>query len=163
MIVLLSYCYCNLNNNSNIKSPKFIIVLSAAVELVTKQRIVTAIALKKEYPNAKIIACGKFHSNYMKQLLETNNVNDYILQSKSTNTYEDALFTKDIVLNKKSDFILVTSPTHLRRAFHTFERIFANNILCKSSSLFLSTDSVLSPIGWISIIIEGYKDIKYNR
>lgn len=162
-IVLLSYCYCNLNKNSNLKSPKFIIVLSAAVKFVTRQRIMKAIALKKEYSNAKIITCGKFHSNYMKQLLETNNVSDYILQSKSTNTYEDALSTKDIVLNEKSDFILVTSPTHQRRALHTFKRVFYNKIICKPSSLFLSFDSILLPIGWISIFIEVYKDIKYNK
>lgn len=162
IIVLLSYFYCNLNKDYNIKSPKFIIVLSAAVKFVTKQRVTTAIRLKKDYPNAKIIACGKFQADYMRQLLEANNVTNYVLESKSTNTYEDAIFAKKIINNEKSDLVLVTSPTHQRRAFHVFKRIFRNKISNQSSSLLGSYDSILMPTGWISILIEGFKDIKYN-
>lgn len=161
-LVLLSYWYCNLGSKLPIKSSRYVTVLSAAFKSVTKQRINTAIELKRLYPKLIIIASGKFHSKYMKGLLKIANITDVIIQSRSTNTHEDAFFTKRLLKNKRGDLILVTSPTHQRRAFHAFKRIFSNNIVNHSSSLFLSVDSILLPTGWISIIIELYKDIKYN-
>lgn len=51
--------------------------------------------------------------------------NKIILEEKATNTYENALFVKRIVVKKRfSNIILVTSPYHQRRAYETFKKVF---------------------------------------
>lgn len=52
-------------------------------------------------------------------------VNKIILEEKATNTYENALFIKKIVIKKHfSNLILVTSPYHQRRVYETFKKVF---------------------------------------
>lgn len=52
---------------------------------------------------------------------------DVILQDKSTTTYEDALFSRNIMLqNNFTSAIVVSSPYHMRRASWLFGRVFKN-------------------------------------
>lgn len=47
-----------------------------------------------------------------------------ILEEKATNTYENALYTKDIIPSKGfKKLILVTSPYHQRRTYETFKHV----------------------------------------
>src|SRR3989344_964981 len=49
---------------------------------------------------------------------------DIITEEKATNTYENALFTKDIILdNRFKQIILVSSPYHQRRAYESFKKV----------------------------------------
>ncbi len=53
---------------------------------------------------------------------------DIMLADKSTTTYEDALFARDIMLqNNFTSAIVVTSPYHMRRAAWLFGRVFNND------------------------------------
>jgi len=55
-------------------------------------------------------------------------VNKIILEEKATNTYENDLFIKKIVIRKHfSNLILVTSPYHQRRVYETFKKVFAQH------------------------------------
>lgn len=48
-----------------------------------------------------------------------------ILEEKAYNTYENALYTKEIVLKQRMDnLILVSSPYHQRRVYETFKSVF---------------------------------------
>ncbi len=50
-----------------------------------------------------------------------------ILDEKATNTYENALFVRRIVVKKHfTNIILVTSPYHQRRVYETFKEVFGN-------------------------------------
>ncbi|BAF59279.1 MAG: YdcF family protein [Pelotomaculum sp.] len=52
---------------------------------------------------------------------------DIIVENKSGSTYQNALYTKDIVLSRGfKSAIVVTSPYHMRRARLVFERVFRN-------------------------------------
>lgn len=48
-----------------------------------------------------------------------------IMEEKATNTFENALYTKEIVISQGMDnIILVTSPYHQRRVYETFKAAF---------------------------------------
>ena len=49
---------------------------------------------------------------------------DIITEEKATNTYENAAFSKGIILDKKfKQIILVSSPYHQRRAYESFKKV----------------------------------------
>jgi len=53
---------------------------------------------------------------------------DIILAEKSTTTYEDALFARDIMLqNNFTSAIVVSSPYHMRRVAWLFGKVFNND------------------------------------
>ncbi|MGB8217133.1 MAG: YdcF family protein [Candidatus Methanoperedens sp.] len=53
---------------------------------------------------------------------------DVILEDKSTTTYEDAQFSRNIMLqNNFTSAIVVSSPYHMRRASWLFGRVFKND------------------------------------
>jgi len=58
---------------------------------------------------------------------------DIILESKSTNTYEEAVYTEPIVNNHK--FILVTSASHMLRAMGIFKKKGMNPIAAPTGYL----------------------------
>lgn len=48
-----------------------------------------------------------------------------IMEEKALNTYENALYTKEIVISQgMKNIILVTSPYHQRRVYETFKNVF---------------------------------------
>lgn len=50
--------------------------------------------------------------------------NDFLIESESNNTHENAVFTKTLLEQKdiKGDFLLITSAFHMRRSLACFER-----------------------------------------
>jgi uncharacterized SAM-binding protein YcdF (DUF218 family) len=49
-----------------------------------------------------------------------------LIEDKSTSTYENSLFSKDIILKKGfKSILLVTSPFHSRRAYWVFDKMFS--------------------------------------
>lgn len=65
-------------------------------------------------------------SYFLRQQLIYNGVNDsaIIIESKSRNTYENAVFTKKITdsLNISSPFVLITSAIHMKRSASVFKK-----------------------------------------
>lgn len=52
---------------------------------------------------------------------------DILVENKSESTYQNALYSRDIVLKQGfRSAIVVTSPYHMRRARLAFERVFRN-------------------------------------
>lgn len=106
-------------------------------------RIKHAIELYKQGYASKLILSGAakegFTSNAKAMQLEASKSGipneAIILEEKSYNTYENALYTKEIVLSQRIEsIILVTSPYHQRRAFETFKNIFrGTNIKLQNS------------------------------
>ena len=161
-IVSLLFAYCGI-----LPKPKepvdYIIVLSASRKYVTIQRLKAGIKLmRKKYPQSTIVVSGKFHAKLMKKHLEKEKVKNYIIQNKSTNTFEDARYTKKLVSKNNRGMVIVTSPTHLRRSYHTFRKLFDTPLYSYSSNVFLSYDSILLPTGLIGALVGMYKDRKYN-
>lgn len=58
-----------------------------------------------------------------------------ILEERATNTYENAIYTKEIIVNKNfRNVILVSSPYHQRRAYETFKAVLkGKNIRLQNS------------------------------
>lgn len=162
LIVLLLFAYCNVS--PKLKKPvDYIVVLSASREYVTTQRLKTGIDLMREkYPESTIVTCGKFHAKLMKNYLEQEKVKNYIILNKSTNTYEDAYYTKKLVKKNNRGIVIVTSPTHLRRSYHTFKRLFKTPLYCYPSNIFFSYDGILFPTGLLGVLVNAYRDYKYN-
>ena len=82
----------------------------------------------------------------------------------STNTHEDALFLKKMAKEMRLfPMVIVTSQPHLRRALHTFGRVFPNHRVSGFATNDLSNIySAFLPSGWLAIIINVVKDWKYN-
>ena len=55
--------------------------------------------------------------------------NRIILENLADSTYENALFVRDILVEKGiRSMVLVTSNYHMKRALYIFQEIFPNNI-----------------------------------
>lgn len=141
-----------------------IVVLSATRDDVTLSRLRTATQLKASYSAAKIAICGKEKVILMKKFLKSQDVSNILVQDKSTNTYEDALYLKNLLPQKeKSSFVLITSSAHQRRAYNTFKRVFKGTIWNYPTHDIFSFYSPLLPIGWIVNIVNAIKDKQYNN
>jgi uncharacterized SAM-binding protein YcdF (DUF218 family) len=129
----------------------------------TIHRLETAIRISQKYPFAKIIICGREHSNFINSYLKKEDKYRFLSQNMSTNTYEDAFYlSKKIKGIFKQNIILVTSSPHQRRAFHTFIRFFSGEIYNFPSNDYANLYSPILPSGWLAQIINIYKDYKYN-
>lgn len=163
IIVFLSFLYVKRDWRLNRKI-KYIFVLSASNNLLTQQRLDRVIWLSKKLKGAKIVTCGKEKALFMKRYLRERKVTNFVVQDKSTNTYEDALYGIKFLVNGNEPIAIVTSCTHQRRAFNAFRRIFKKSeIYNYPVNPIFSLDSVLLPTGWLGIIANIYKDIKYNH
>jgi uncharacterized SAM-binding protein YcdF (DUF218 family) len=99
------------------------------------KRFLQGYFLMKKYPKAKIIFSGyggsdiNSHANILAGLAERLGVekSKIITLSEPRDTYEESLFIKDIVKNKK--FILVTSASHLKRSLVFFRQNKMNPII----------------------------------
>ncbi len=75
------------------------------------------------FPGSKIITWAGLMKEYAMRLGVPEN--SILLQKKSRNTYEDALFSYQILENSLPDsVILVTSPYHSKRAASLFKKVF---------------------------------------
>jgi len=127
--------------------PDGIIVLGGTVdEILSKQldrvvinnaaeRITAPIELIRKFPNARLVFTGGSASGFDAPSTEAANVkrfwremgidNDSIVyEDRSRNTYENALFTRDLVKPKPGErWLLVTSALHMPRAVGIFRKL----------------------------------------
>lgn len=92
------------------------------------ERIPYGIKLYKSNYSDKIIISGD-DTISKKQVLETGvPPKDIIMEDKSTTTYENAKFSRNIMLqNNFTSAIVVSSPYHMRRASWLFGNVFKND------------------------------------
>lgn len=106
-------------------------------------RMKQAIDLYKQGYASRLILSGAakdgFPSNALAMHIEASQSGipneAVILEEKANNTYENALYTKEIVLSQgMKNIILVTSPYHQRRVYETFKNVFkGSNIQLQNS------------------------------
>lgn len=96
-------------------------------------RIKHVIDLYKQGFSPKLILSGAardgFTSNALAMQIEASKSGvpqeAVILEEKATNTYENAMYTKEIVLSQgMKNIVLVSSPYHQRRVYETFRGVF---------------------------------------
>jgi len=116
-------------------SPADVLIKADAIVVVSgdNDRIKHAIDLYKQAYAPKLILSGAakegFTSNAKTMQLEASRSgipNEVVvLEEKANNTYENTLFTKEIVKSQGfKSLILVTSPYHQRRVYETFRSVF---------------------------------------
>jgi uncharacterized SAM-binding protein YcdF (DUF218 family) len=98
-------------------------------------RIFAAAALARKYPNAKIVFAGgssglisneRREADYAVKVFESLGVDKsrLIMDRDSRNTYENALFSKQVAAPKPGErWLLVTSAFHMPRAIGLFRKI----------------------------------------
>ena len=106
-------------------------------------RMKHAVDLYKQGFAHKLILSGAvqegFTSNALAMQLEASRSgipnNAIILEERAANTYENALFTKELLKSQDiKSFILVSSPYHQRRVYETFNYVLkAEGILIQNS------------------------------
>jgi uncharacterized SAM-binding protein YcdF (DUF218 family) len=99
------------------------------------ERVIVIPLLARNYPNARIVYSGGDASlmanegreaNFLYSLLDTFGVprERVLLESRSHNTYQNAVLTKRLVKPKPGErWLLVTSAVHMPRAIGCFRRI----------------------------------------
>lgn len=116
-------------------SPSDILTKADAIVVVSgdDDRIKHAIDLYKQGHATKLILSGAARdglaSNALVMRLEASKSGvpneAVIMEEKAYNTYENALYAKEIVLSHNiRNIILVSSPYHQRRVYETFRSIF---------------------------------------
>lgn len=116
-------------------SPTSNLVKADAILVVSgdDDRIKHAIDLYKQGYAPKLILSGAakdgFTSNALAMHLEASQAgvpNEAVItEDKAYNTFENALYTKEIVLSEDmKNIILVSSPYHQRRVYETFRSVF---------------------------------------
>ena len=117
-----------LSPSDNLTKADAIVVVSGDTD-----RIQHAIDLYKQGYAPKLILSGAakegFTSNALAMQIEASQSGipseDVILEEKAYNTYENATYTKEIVLSQGiKNIILVSSPYHQRRVYETFKNVF---------------------------------------
>ena len=93
---------------------------------------------------------------------------DIIIENRSRNTHENALYTKELLKGSKEKLLLITSAFHMRRAEACFKKvglevdIFPVDFLSHDSNLWVPSQILVpseSAIGiWVPLLheIEGY-------
>lgn len=93
-----------------------------------KERLPYGVKLYKSNYSDKIILSGSDPSSKEKSIKLGANSKDIILENKSTTTYENALFSRNIMIqNNFTSAIVVSSPYHMRRVSWLFGREFKND------------------------------------
>jgi uncharacterized SAM-binding protein YcdF (DUF218 family) len=130
-----------------LSEPTGIIVLGGAVDTAKSKarhriyldadaaRMTTGFELARRYPNAQLVFTGGSGSFPREGLAEAISVRDLwlslgvpagqmVFEEKSRNTWENALFTRDLVKPKPGEtWLLVTSAWHMARSVGIFRRI----------------------------------------
>ena len=132
-LVIESIVVFNGFKKDNIK-PDYVIVLGAGVKGTTisaslEERLITAIKFNKEYPDVPLVLSGGqgkgediSEALAMKNYLINNGIDEnlIIMEDKSTNTYENFLYTKDVLEEEtgKEDFTItiISNNFHMYRA-----------------------------------------------
>jgi uncharacterized SAM-binding protein YcdF (DUF218 family) len=140
-----------------------IIVLSGSSE-----RDIYAAELYNLGFSGKIIMSGRRASEIMAERAIKKGVNkeDIIVELKAMTTYENATFTRQIMLdNGFQSAIVVSSPFHMRRSRLVFERVYKNTGISLTYCAVppnLSTDTQRAPAVFRqSVVVEYVKLIYY--
>ncbi|PPD46194.1 MAG: hypothetical protein CTY15_02150 [Methylocystis sp.] len=98
------------------------------------ERLTAPIALKRKYPNARLVFTGGTAMLRGSQYTEAGTVRkfwgeigldqgDILYEDKSRNTFENAVFTRDLVQPKPGErWLLVTSAMHMPRSVGIFRK-----------------------------------------
>jgi len=97
------------------------------------ERLLAFIFLARQYPDAKLVFSGGSgsigsnykHSDAARIIFEQSgmDINRIIFESKSRNTYENAVYSYDLVKPKKGEiWILITSAFHIPRSVGVFRK-----------------------------------------
>ena len=132
---------------ADLPPPTGIIVLGGAVETARSQahgqvflsadaaRMTTGVELARRYPNARLVYTGGSGSFLREDLAEAISARELWLalgvpagqmsfEAKSRNTWENAVFTRDLVKPKPGEtWLLVTSAWHMPRSVGIFRRV----------------------------------------
>lgn len=151
-------------------------------------RLIQAVELYKKGIIKKIIFTGGSGRLLHPEMKEGNYINryllimgipekDFIIESESQNTYENAINTKQLLEDKniKGDFLLITSSMHMRRSIACFRKAgldtehystdrYAGSRKYEADHLFIPEPSVLydwtklihEMVGFVSYKIAGY-------
>ena len=128
-------------------APDGIVVLGGAISPILSRdygetmvntdagRVIALVKLARAYPNARIVyssgdvnllANGLAEADFLYPLLDSFGVprERVMLESRSRNTLENAVFTKDLVKPKPGErWLLVTSAQHMPRAVGCFRKV----------------------------------------
>ena len=146
---------------TNIQHVDVIIILGG-----DKERVPYGAKLYKSNYSDKIIISGDKEAG-KKQAIESGiTLKDVILEDKSTTTYENAKFSRSIMLqNNFTSAIVVSSPYHMRRASWLFGDVFKNDNI---TLLYSPVDnSWFKPEKWwtnkmeMHVVVEEYSKFIY--
>lgn len=142
-LVIESIVVFNGFKKDNIK-PDYVIVLGAGVKGTTisaslEERLITAIKFNKEYPDVPLVLSGGqgkgediSEALAMKNYLINNGIDEnlIIMEDKSTNTYENFLYTneilKDITGKENLNVTVISNGFHMYRAKYLGEKVGFN-------------------------------------
>jgi uncharacterized SAM-binding protein YcdF (DUF218 family) len=89
-------------------------------------RIIAAVELARQYPNAHVVFVGKDEADFVVRFFERFGVarDRIIVERKSRNTAENAVFAKQLVMPTPGErWLLVTSAMHMPRAVGVFRKV----------------------------------------
>ena len=126
---LLRFSGYSLHKTVSLENPDLIIVLAGDSD---GSRLDHAVDLYKRYPKAFLLFTGgKYYNMSVPQLMKKKALllgipsSKIILEENATSSYENALFTKKIIQNRKfKSVLLVTSLYHTKRSFLVFLSMF---------------------------------------
>ncbi|MGE7694825.1 YdcF family protein [Lysinibacillus sp. NPDC094177] len=116
----------------------YMIVLGAKVKpggipsLSLKNRLEEAVKYLKKYPNVKVIVSGgkggdedRTEASVMLKYLEDNGIdtNRILVEDQSTSTYENLLFSKELLPKGTKEITIVSNDFHLKRAKYLAESL----------------------------------------
>jgi uncharacterized SAM-binding protein YcdF (DUF218 family) len=115
-------------------SPKLSVARGRPAVRDASERLFSAAALARLYPDARLILCGGIVNPYAKAVPESMVMRDLLasigvtperleLETKSRNTYENAIYAMELAHPKPGEtWLLVTSGTHMPRAVGSFRK-----------------------------------------
>ena len=152
ILILLIWMF--ISKNKKIKKRLLIISILTAVVFSNHfiyQKIVMAWQSKP-----LTIAKGNKEADFIKNELITSGVaeKDILIENKSRNTYENAIFSKRILdsLQLKGPYVLITSATHMPRSINIFKKAEISIIPFPSDYRVID-----SRISWQDIVIPDMK------
>ncbi|MEB2300084.1 YdcF family protein [Lysinibacillus xylanilyticus] len=116
----------------------YMIVLGAKVKtggipsLSLKNRLEEAVKYLKKYPHVKVIVSGgkgededRTEASVMLKYLQDNGIdaNRIVVEDQSTSTYENLLFSKDLLPKGTKQITIVSNDFHLKRAKYLAESL----------------------------------------
>jgi len=116
----------------------YMIVLGAKVKtggipsLSLKNRLEEAVKYLKKYPHVKVIVSGgkgededRTEASVMLKYLQDNGIdaNRIVVEDQSTSTYENLLFSKDLLPKGTKKITIVSNDFHLKRAKYLAESL----------------------------------------